>query len=114
MTLVTPGADDLGLDELFGSVQRQIKELRHDLESLKEEMKAGEEFETRTAKEALTRLKGLVSQCTGLEQTLAKCRNEELGIARGGVAFDFEVARSEIESALNRIRDTGGTEAVSG
>ena len=112
MTFVTPGADVLGLEELFGSVQSQIMELRCDLEALKEEMKAGEEFETRTAKEALTRLKGLVSQCSGLEKTLAECRRQELGIARGDVAFDFETARSEIGSALDRIRDARDAEEV--
>ncbi len=113
MTFMTPGADELGLVELFGSVQNQIRELREDLEALKEGARAGEEFKTTAVKESLTRLKGLVSQCSGLEKTLAECRHRQLGTASGGVVFDFDAARSEIGGALDSIRTAGDAKAVS-
>lgn len=105
MTTHTPETEDLGVEELFASVQQQIKDLRHDLEDLKEETRSGEEFKTATAKESLTRLKGLVSQCSGLEKTLVECRQKQRGIVKGGCAFDLDAARLEIGCALNRIRD---------
>ena len=113
MTTFTPDADDFGLDELFGSVQSQIKELREDLETIKEEARAGEEFKTTTVKETLVRLKGLVSQCSGLEKTLAECRQKQFGGAGGGYVLDLEAAKREIGSALDRIRDRRDTKAVS-
>jgi phage-related minor tail protein len=104
MTLVTPETDALGLEELFESVQRQLMELRHELEAFKEEARSGEEFKPAEVKAALARLKTLVGQCTGLEKTLAECRQKQTGIALGGYALDLEAARSEIGCALNRIR----------
>ena len=113
MSTITPDAGDFGLEELFGSVQSQIKELREDLETFKEEARTGEEFKTTAVKETLTRLKGLVGQCSGLEKTLAECRKQQLGVASGGYALDLADAKLEIGRALDRIRERRDTEAVS-
>lgn len=65
----TPAADPWGLEELYSSVQSQIRELREDLEALKEEAKSGGEFNSTAVKDQLTRVKTLVGQCSGLEKT---------------------------------------------
>jgi len=113
MTLITPDAEDLGLEELLGSVQNQIRDLRNDLEALTEGTGTGGKFEAGIAKDGLGRMKTLVSQCTGLEKYLAECRQKQRGIVQGGCAFDLDAARSEIGGALDRIRAARDARAVS-
>jgi hypothetical protein len=104
MTINTPDAETLGLEELFASAQAQIKVLRTELEAYTEEARAGEEVRPTAVKDTLTRMRGLVQQCSGLEKLLAETRQRQSGVVYGAIAFDFDSARDEIGCALDRIR----------
>lgn len=113
MENITPEADALGLTELLASVQSQLKDLRHEIAAYAEEVEAGGDVQATKIKDVLSRAKGLVQQCTGLEKSIADCRKAENGHS-SDFELNFEHARSEVWSALNRIRARGRSGAVSG
>ncbi len=104
MTLLTPDTQADRSERLLESIQLQLEQLRQKLEHHAEGAETGGKFDETGTKRAIAEVSGLVSSCLKLETTLAECRRKQSEIARGGFAFDFDAARSEVGCALNRLR----------
>ena len=90
--------------ELLDSTRRVLRELREDIDELREKLADGDAKEATGASSDINRLKSLFSTCLETENRLAKCRELKAGIAQNGVAFDFEAARHSIGRKLDRLR----------
>ncbi len=113
MTLITPDADTVRTQRLIEDVQARIADLRDTLKAHAEGIETGGKFEETEAKKTLTEVGALISHCLKLESTIEACRQKNSDIARGGFAFCFDDARSEIGCKLNQLRKCGGAGPVS-
>ena len=106
MTLMTPEDEVRNSQEILERLQRSIRDLRRDVEGLREQALSGEELnETAVCKE-LGKLPGLLRQCVVAENTLNECRKKQAGIAKGEHALDLEQIRIEIGCKLDKLRCT--------
>ena len=111
MTLITPDLMETQTEDLLDSVIGSIRNLRQDLEDLKDRVRNGEGLNPSEDKRTVASASGLLETCQKVENRLAECRIKNEGIARGGYALDLEKARSDIGCKLARLRctaDTGG------
>jgi hypothetical protein len=112
MTLITAKTQESETEELLSAITSVVRELRQELESLRERVQSEDRVETagdkQTVKSALT----LLTTCADVENRLAKCRETNAGIARGGYALDFDAARADIGRKLDRLRAACSAEPV--
>ncbi len=113
MIMITPEATDREVEELFASVQREIANLRNEVEELTKKLRAGEDTEAKDAKSKVAALSGLLTTCHKVETSLVECRNKRSGSAGGGYALDLDAARAEIGCRLDRLRIRGCQSGVS-
>lgn len=106
MTLLTPEHVASETENLLNSVIGTIKDLRQELEDLKEKVRAGENFENTQGSKTVSSATSLLKTCQEVENRLVECRSKSAGIAKGGYALDLERARVEIGCKLDRLRCT--------
>ncbi len=113
MTMITPEQEIATSEEHFKALQSAIRDLRREIESLREQATSGEELNETAASKALGKASGMVATCVKVESYLNDCRNRQAGIARGGYALDLDRARAEIGCKLDRLRRCGAARPVS-
>ncbi|WP_300029382.1 hypothetical protein [uncultured Roseobacter sp.] len=106
MTTMTPEHVASQSEDLLNSVIGSIRDLRKELEDLKEKVRAGEEFQTTQGSKSVASATSLLRTCQEVENRLVECRSKTAGIARGGYALDLEKARADIGCKLDRLRCT--------
>ena len=106
MTLLTPEHVASEAENLLNSVIGSIKDLRQEIEDLKEKVRSGEALEKTESSNKMTNTLSLLKTRQEVENRLVECRSKSAGIAKGGYALDLEQARSEIGCKLDRLRCT--------
>lgn len=106
MTLITPELVASQTEDLLNSVIGSIQDLRKELESLKQQVRTGEDPEAPRAMKQVTQTVSLLETCQKVENRLVECRSKHAGIAQGGYALDLEKARADIGCKLDRLRCT--------
>ncbi|MEM9577241.1 MAG: hypothetical protein AAF999_09520 [Pseudomonadota bacterium] len=106
MTLLTPEHVESETENLLNSVIGTIKDLRQELEDLKDKVRSGEDLEQTQGKRTVSSAAALLKTCQEVENRLVECRSKSAGIAKGGYALDLERARVEIGCKLDRLRGT--------
>ena len=104
MTLLTPEHVASDTENLLNSVIGSIKDLRQELEDLREKVRLGEGLEKTQDSKTVSSTVSLLKTCQEVENRLVECRSKSAGIAKGGYALDLERARSEIGCKLDRLR----------
>ena len=112
MTTETQDQDIAQAAELLGSLRNSITDLRHEIEGLAKEAQSTGTTKEAETKQALGKIRDLVTQCTKAEIFLNECRNKQTGIARGGYALDLGRARVEIGCKLDRLRRCGPARGI--
>ena len=113
MTLLTPEHVASETENLMNSVIGSIKDLRHEIEDLKERVRAGESLEQAQSNKTVATAASLLKTCQEVENRLVECRSKSAGIAKGGYALDLERARADIGCKLDRLRCTARPVGVS-
>ncbi|QJF51511.1 hypothetical protein [Roseobacter ponti] len=113
MTLLTQEHVASQSEDLLNSVIGSIKDLRKEIEDLKEKVSAGEGLDTTKDSRTVASARALLKTCQEVENRLVECRSKSSGIARGGYALDLEKARLEIGCKLDRLRCTRGAGQLS-
>ena len=106
MTLMTPEHVASESQDLLNSVIGSIKDLRKEIEDLKEKVRAGDDLNATQTTKTVTHAATLLKTCQEVENRLVECRSKSAGIARGGYALDLERARADIGCKLDRLRCT--------
>jgi hypothetical protein len=106
MTLLTPEHVASETENLLNSVIGSIKDLRLEIEDLKDRVRRGEGLEKTQSSRTVASATTLLKTCQEVENRLVECRSRSAGIAKGGYALDLERARAEIGCKLDRLRCT--------
>ena len=105
MTLITPDGDVSNTQELLLSVTETVRDLRRELENLKNQVGAGEEVTATKVKSVATQMAAQIGLCHKLETNLAECRRKQAGIADGAdYAIDTDAVRASIRCNLDSLR----------
>lgn len=112
MKLITPEDVSGEAEALLASVHRSVRDLREEIEDLKQRVRAGEETDQKAAAQ-LASAEKLIRTCQSVEKCLVEHRNRNAGVARGGYALDLDRARFEIGCRLHRLRSCCGEGEVS-
>lgn len=107
MTKITPEKEVALTEDRLLSLMELIGELRHTIEDLKREAKAGGDIDSAETAKRLNQFNTAVLACNKAETTLDECRNKQAGIARGGYALDMDQARADIGCKLDQLRRCG-------
>jgi hypothetical protein len=113
MILITPEECVSRTAELLQSVQGSIRELRKQVEDLKQQIRTGEDADFASGTKQIASADGLIRTCQKVEASLVEQLHKQVGIATGGYALDLERARSEIGCRLARLRACCDSGAVS-
>jgi chromosome segregation ATPase len=70
MTMITPEQEIATSEEHFQALQIAIRDLRREIQSLKEQANSGEEINETAASKALARASGMVATCVKVENYL--------------------------------------------
>jgi hypothetical protein len=108
MTVLTPEHVVFDTENLLQSVVGSIRDLRHEIESLREKARAGEKLDNASNNKTVAEAKSLLRTCQEVENRLVECSRQTAGIAKGGYALDLEKARADIGCKLDRLRTTAG------
>ena len=84
MTLITPEHVESQTEDLLNSVIGSIRDLRKELEDLKERVRATDGAVTAQNSKAVTQAASLLETCQKVENRLVECRTKNAGIAHGG------------------------------
>lgn len=113
MTLITPELVESQTEDLLNSVIGSIKDLRNELQDLKERVRETDGAVTTQGSKTVTQAVSLLETCQKVENRLVECRSKHAGIVRGGYALDLERARASIGCKLDRLRCTRPTGPIS-
>ena len=113
MTLTTAINEASEAQSLLNSVIDSVKELRQELEALKERVKTEEGWDGAQNNKKVTSATALLLTCQNVENRLVECRSKSAGIAQGGYALDLQRARFEIGCRLARLRRCCGEGQIS-
>lgn len=106
MTLHTIETVTSETESLLNSVIGTIKDLREELEELKERIRVGEGLEKSQDNKTVATARTLLRTCQEVENRLVECRSKSAGIVQGGYALDLDRARTDIGCKLDRLRCT--------
>jgi len=110
MVLITPDEAPTGLSTSVKSLERQLSDMRADLEALQARIRAGDVEELRNPNRAISDIRQWLRIAIETEAQIERRKKEEKGIVRE-YALDFDAARTAIGSRLDRLRRarrTGG------
>ncbi|MEM6375462.1 MAG: hypothetical protein AAF686_04430 [Pseudomonadota bacterium] len=113
MTLIVPNAEPTGLTTSIDSLERQLADMRRELEAMYDRIKAGEFGELKNAMKATTEIRQWLKIAIEAEAQLATREKRELGLHKSW-GLDLSSAQEAIEFRLARLRRTRDAERVSG
>lgn len=96
-------------EDLLASVLENVRDLRKELESLKNKLRSEEDIDAPRASKQVSNAVALLETCQKVENRLVECRSKNIGIAQGGYALDLERARFDIGCQLARLCCANGT-----
>ncbi|QGX98753.1 hypothetical protein EI983_10915 [Roseovarius faecimaris] len=103
MTLITPNEEPTGLSTSITSLERQLADMREDLEALYERIRTGEFHEITNATKATAEIRQWLKIAIEAEATLEKRNKQQKGIVHD-YAIDFDAAKHSIGCRLDRLR----------
>jgi hypothetical protein len=103
MILITPEDGPDGLSDSIAAVQRQLSDMRDELDRVYERIKSGDLDELKNAGKTLSELRGWLRLALEAEVYLEKRRKEKQGIVHD-FAVNLDEARSAIGSRLDNLR----------
>jgi len=106
MVLITPDEGPTGLTTSINALERQLADMREELEELYLRIKAGDLTELKNATKATGEIRQWLKIAIEAETQLARRTKEERGIVHG-YALDFDAARTQIGCRLDRLRRSG-------
>lgn len=113
MSLITRDAEPTGLTTSINALERQLADMRTELEALYERIKAGEFHEIKHATKAIGEIRQWMKIALEAEAQLEKRRKTESGIAYD-YAIDMQEARASIRFRLDRLRRARSTGRLPG
>ncbi len=112
MTLITPDEGPTGLSTSITTLERQLADMRADLETLYDKIRAGELGELQNATKATAEIRQWLKIAIEAEATLEKRNKHDKGIVHD-YALDFDAVRVQIGGRLDRLRRSRDAEGVS-
>jgi len=103
MILITPDEGPSGLASSICAVERQLADMRTELEDIYERIKAGELGALKDATRTTEEIRRWLKIALEVEVQLEKRKSGENGIARD-FAIDFSAARDSVRGRLDRLR----------
>ncbi len=103
MTLITPEEGPTTLSTSITTLEQQLADMRADLVELYQKIRAGEFDQVKNATRATTEIRQWLKIAIEAEATLEKRNKHDRGIVHD-YAIDFDAARNEIGSRLDRLR----------
>ena len=109
MALITPDEGASDLSDVAASVERQLRDMRGDLEDLQTKLKTNDYDDLPTTKLLRTEIRQWLKLAIEAEVHLEQRKKTETGIA-GGYALDLDAARDSIGGRLDRLRRARGAD----
>ena len=106
MILITPDEGPTGLTTSISSLERQLADMRTELEVIYERIKSGDFGELNNATKATAEIRQWLKIALEAEVQLERRRKRDKGIVHD-FALDFEEARDSIRGRLDRLRRAG-------
>ncbi|WP_085890348.1 hypothetical protein [Roseovarius litorisediminis] len=103
MVLITPDEGPTGLTTSINSLERQLADMKEDLEAIYDKIRAGDLSELKEANKATAEIRQWLKIAIEAEAQLEKRRKHEKGIVHD-FALDFDDARAQIGCRLDRLR----------
>ena len=103
MVLITPDEGPTGLSTSIDALERQLSDMREDLEGLYSRIRGGELEQLKNASRATSEIRQWLKIAIEAEAQLEKRRKQEKGIVRD-YALDLREARSSIRCRLDSLR----------
>ena len=113
MTDKTEDQDVARGEDLLRALSEAVVGLRQEIEALAGELRRDGQLDEAGIKQALSKIRGLVTECGKAENFLNESTSKRSGIAHGGHALDLDRARVEIGCKLDRLRRCGRPRAIS-
>ena len=108
MVLIKPDDGPTGLSTSITSLERQLADMKQDLEALYLKIRAGDLDELRNATKATAEIRQWLKIAIEAEATLEKRNKQTTGIVHD-YALDMDAARESIGCRLDRLRRTSGS-----
>ena len=112
MTLITPDPVPTGLTTSIDSLERQLADMREELEGMYARIKAGEFGELKNAMKATSEIRQWLKIAIEAEAQLATRKKAEKGIVHD-YAIDLEAAQLAVGGLLDRLRRRRNPDGVS-
>ena len=103
MVLITPDEGPTGLTTSIDSLERQLSDMREDIEIIYQKIRAGDFDELKNAAKATAEIRQWLKIAIEAEAQLEKRRKQEKGIVND-YALDLGEARASICCRLDRLR----------
>ena len=103
MTLITPDTGPTGLTTSITALERQLADMREELEARYEKIRSGDLSELKDARAAVAEIRQWLKIAIEAEAQLEKRNKQKHGIVHD-YALDFEDARASIGCRLDRLR----------
>ena len=103
MTIITPEEGPTGLSTSITALERQLADMRDDLEEIYVKIRDGEFDKLKDATKATAEIRQWLKIAIEAEATLEKRNRDQKGIVHD-YALDFEAARDSIGCSLDRLR----------
>jgi hypothetical protein len=112
MILTTSEEEGSPLEEEIASIAKQLREARHDLETLQLCLRAGDPGPEAQGTKTIGSIRQWIRLAIEAEMLLATRRRNRSGIAKGDFALDLDAARREIGDRLDRLRESHAEEDI--
>ncbi|WP_101068934.1 hypothetical protein [Roseovarius salinarum] len=106
MTLITPDAEPTELGSSIALLQRQLADMRAEMEAIQDRIRAGEFDEIRNAARAIAEIRQWLRIALETEAQIEKRHKQDKGIHHD-YALDLDEARSSVRCRLDRLRRCG-------
>ena len=105
MNLITPDEGLSVLDQHLSSIERQLVLIKHDLETLHEQILAGKIGSETHANKTMGSIKHWIRLAIETEMKIAEQKRHQAGLGRCGYGIDLAEARHQIGCRLDRLRN---------
>ena len=104
MILITPDEGSSVLDQHLFSIERQLAFIKRDLETLHEQILAGEIKPETQANKTMGSIRHWIRLAIETEMKIAEQKRHRAGLGRCGYGIDLAEARHQIGCRLDRLR----------